>query len=144
MSTKRQDILVSIKAILDGITLNGQRIFNSVVLGRVPPSGTENVPYPVCFVYSDRETRITEGIEAVIGQESWTWNVVIEIWAGDAIMESLLKEIHEAMFANYKFDNLAEYSERIGVDFLIIDPSTTITAMLVPYQIIYRHPIGVM
>jgi hypothetical protein len=145
MATTRQDILTVIKSTIEGIVAsNDVRRFKSVILGRMPPSNTQNVPYPTCFIYSDRETRIDEGIEAVIGMETWSWMVVLEVWASDAIMESLLNDIHTAMYTNRYFSNHACYSERVGIDFLIVDASNQITAMLVPYRIVYRHKLGDM
>jgi len=48
------------------------------------------------------------------------------------------------MYANYKLGNYAEWSERMGVDFLTIDPTKQIEDMIIPYRIIYRHTLGDM
>jgi len=143
-NTKRQDILNKIKEIIEAVQLDGLTLFNSVKTTRMPPSDIETTAFPVCYVYSDRETLLVEGEKAVIGQETYDWFIMLEVWASDTEMEDILQVIHNAMAANYKFSNLASFSERLGVDFMIVDPSTQLTAMLIPYHIVYRHSFGAM
>lgn len=144
-NTKRQNILETIQdtieAIVDG---DGAKVFNDVSIGKEPPNELENKSLPCCYIWSDRETRYTEGEEAVIGKETWEWFVIIEIWSLDKDRETLLNYIHTAMYNDYRIGNYAEYSERWGVDLFTIDPEKRLELMLIPYRIIYRHELGVM
>lgn len=142
--TTRQEILAEIKSTLEDIVDgNGDKVFKSVGDTRSPIE-LETVPLPSAFFYSGRETRINEGVEAVIGKENWEWIVTLEIWAQDLDMEELLEYIHEAMYANNTLGNHAEWSERMGVDFFTIDPAQQLQAMVIAYRVIYRHDLGIM
>jgi hypothetical protein len=144
-NTTRQNILDAIKTLLEAVVdADGATVFKDVSIGKEAITEIENKSLPCCFIWSDRETRFTEGEETVIGKEAWEWIVVIEVWALDKEMESLLNYIHTAMYNNYKFTNYAEYSERWGVDFFNIDPEKRLEIMLVPYRVIYRHTLGTM
>lgn len=144
-NTTRQNILNSIKTTLEAI-VDGDSVarFKNVTLGRIPSISLDTTPLPCIIVYTEREERIQEGEEAVIGKESWDWTVILEVWAYDKDSEDVLNWIHTAMYANYKFDNYAIYSERMGVDFLTIDAENRLDAMLIPYRIVYRHTLGAM
>jgi hypothetical protein len=142
--TTRQEILAEIQTTLENIVnSNGDRVFKFVGDTR-SPINLETVPLPSVFFYSGRETRITDGIEAVIGKENWEWVITLEVWAQDNDMEILLEYIHEAMYANYRLGNHAEWSERMGVDFFTIDPAQQLQAMIIAYRAIYRHDLGNM
>lgn len=144
MSTKRQTILTAIKTILEGIVDgSGNRRFPHVEVSRIPPTRLDVVPYPAVFVYSDREMRV-EDERAVNRQETWEWYITLEVWAYDKDMEDLLDYIHTAMYANYKFTNTAEWSDRMSVDFFTIDPLQRLEAMAISYRVIYRHSLGNM
>ena len=139
--TKRQYILNKIKTVIQGISN-----FKTVEVGsaKILTTDIETSPLPACFIYSDKETKYLEGENAVIGKETWEWYVVLLVRAIDADLEDLLDLIHTEMYANYKLGNYAEWSERMGVDFLTIDPTKQIEDMIIPYRIIYRHTLGDM
>lgn len=139
--TKRQSILNKIKTVIQSIPN-----FKTVEQGsaQIPTTDIETSPLPACFITSDRETKYLDGENAVIGSETWEWYVVLLVRAVDADLEDLLNLIHTAMHTNYKLGNYAEWSERMGVDFLTIDPTKQIEDMIIPYRIIYRHNLGNM
>lgn len=142
--SKRQTILAAVKTILEGITSGGVRTIPHVEISKIPPVDLETVALPCCFIYSDRETKYLEGDNAVIGSETWEWYIMLEVWALDKEMETLLSSIHSAMYANYEFTNTAEWSERMGVDFYTVDVEQRLEAMIIPYRVIYRHQLGSM
>lgn len=144
MSTKRQVILERIGEIIRGITSDSSVVFKHVSTSKIPPVSLETVALPACFVYSGAETKVNSGSEAAIGSETWSWIVTLEVWGQDSVMESLLNLIHSAMYNDYTFNNNAEWSERIGVDFLIVDPTQQLEVMLINYNVIYRHTLGDM
>jgi hypothetical protein len=144
MSTKRQTILNNIKTIITGITSGGSTLFKHVNITRIPPTELDTTPFPAAFIYSDREVKFFDGENAVIGSETWDWSIIIEVWAQDKDMEDILNSVHSAMFADYKFTNTAEWSERIGVELFTVDTSRSIEAMLIPFRVIYRHILGNM
>lgn len=144
MATTRQNILDTIKTMLEAIVdANGTTVFKDVSIGKESLTELENKSLPCCYIWSDKEVRL-EDDESVIGKETWEWFIIIEVWALDKTMESLLNYIHTAMYADYKFNNYASYSERWGADFLTIDPEKRLEIMMVPYRIVYRHTLGVM
>lgn len=143
-NTKRQNILAAIKTIVEGITSGGSRVFPYVDINKIPPTELETVPFPACFIYSDREMKYTEGENAVIGSETWEWYIMLEVWALDKDMETLLSDLHTAMYANYDFDENAEWSERMGIDFYTVDPEMRLEAMVLPFRVVYRHNLGDM
>lgn len=145
MSTTRQNILSSIKTTLEAIKdSNGKRRFTTIKTEdkQAPPS-LDVTPLPLIFVWTDRENRV-EDDRAVIGKETWEWYIVLEVWAKDKDMEELLSYIHTAMYNNDDFDHYACFSDRISVDFLTLDTTKQLEAMLVSYRVLYRHTRGVM
>jgi hypothetical protein len=144
MSTKRQITLNNIKNIITNITSGGNVLFKHVGITRIPPTELDTVAFPAAFIYSDRETKFFDGENAVIGSETWDWSIIIEVWAQDKDMEDILNSIHSAMYADYKFSNTVEWSERVGVELFTIDPTRSVEAMLVPYRVIYRNILGNM
>lgn len=144
MSTKRENILKAVGTIISGIKSEGKTVFKTVTVAKIPPVELETVAFPACFIYSGGETKLVEGNSAVVGSETWDWNIILEVWAMDIQMETLLNLIHSAMFADYKLDNNAEWSERIGVDFMVVDPTRQIEAMFITYRVLYRHLLGDM
>ncbi len=112
---------------------------------KITPVDIETVPFPAAFVFSGAERKLGAGdSNAVIGYENWNWRVTIEVWAKDTDMENLLKEIHDLMWTNRKLGNYAVTTDRVGVDFLIVDIEQSIEAMLIDFDVIYRHTKGVM
>ena len=59
-------------------------------------------------------------------------------------MEELLGKIHSAMFTNRTLGGNAQWNERTGVSFYVIDVNRSLKSMLITYYILYRHPKGVM
>lgn len=145
MATKRQDILTRVQEIIRSVTINGETVFEeySVKLDKNPPTDLATASFPQCFIYSGSETRFLDE-RAVIGKERWEWIVVLEIWGNDSVLEDILNAVHAAMFADNKFDNVADYSERIGVDFQTVDPTMQLESMVLPYRVIYKHAQGDM
>jgi hypothetical protein len=142
--TTRQHILDDLKTIVEEIADDSSNpVFKQVELTRTIPSDLETVALPACFIYSDREYRV-EDERAVIGKETWEWYIVLEVWAVEEEMEALLKFIHAKLYDHYTVNNYVHWAERMGVDFLTIDPTKSIESMALPYRLVYRHSLGVM
>lgn len=136
--TTRENILAQIKTTLEAVVG-----MTEVQVNRTIPVDIETVGFPCAFVYSGKETRLTDD-RAVIGKENWEWEILIEVWGRDEDMEALLGLVHTAMYNDYSIGGHAEYSYRTGVDMLTIDPERSLEAMLLTYSVIYRHTKGVM
>lgn len=136
--TKRQDILEQLKSMIETVYE-----VKYVEINRMTVLDLDTVPMPCVFIYSGREVRATDD-ESVIGFENWDWNIVVEVWANDMDLEDLLGKIHAAIYEDYTLGNLASYILRTGVDMLVVDPEKLLKAMLIDYQVKYRHQIGVM
>lgn len=137
-NTTRQNIFDTVEAILTGITS-----IKHIQVAKISPVDLDTCPFPAAFVYSGPEVR-QMGDQAVIGYETWLWQLMIEVWARDTVMETLLQSIHTAMFADEDLSGYAVTSYRTGVDFLVVDPERSLQSMLVEYTILYRHVKGVM
>lgn len=138
MTTTRVNILERIKTDLTAVS--GVQY---VDLLQPSPVDLDTIDMPAIFIYTGPEVRLSDN-RAVIGYESWQWNVVLEVWTRDTDMEALLGKIHAAMFADEEIGNFAVTSYRTGVDMQIIDPEQSLQAMIIEYEIIYRHIRGVM
>lgn len=138
MSTARQNILARIKEDLEAIAS-----IKEVYLYESGPMDLETVPMPCAFIHTSDEARLVDS-RAVIGYETWSWQVVIEVWAVDKEMEDLLNDIHTKMYSDNSFNDYAIVSYRTGVDFLFIDPERALESMLITYEITYRHVKGTM
>ncbi|MBI5192763.1 MAG: hypothetical protein HZA08_04895 [Nitrospirae bacterium] len=136
MTTTRQNILSNIVSTVQGVTS-----IKHVEANRFTAVDAEVMPYPACFIYSDREERVEE----VLSRETWRWTVILEVWMhGNTDAETMLAAIHKAMQDDYTRGGYAYNSYRTGVEFLVIDPSKETHAMLITYTIRYYHATGVM
>ena len=138
MSTTRENILDKAKVILtavDGVLY--------VDLLHPSPVDIETIPMPAIFIYTGPEVRLNDN-RAVIGYETWQWNIVLEVWARDTDMEALLGKIHTAMFNDNDFSGSAVVSYRTGVDMQVVDVEQSLQVMVIEQEIIYRHVKGIM
>ena len=134
----RQNILNQIVTTLESLSA-----LKYVEQKKISPVDLETVPFPCAFVFSGAERKLNDD-RAVIGDENWSWRIVIEVWAKDTDMESLLKEIHDLMWINRSLNGYAALLDRVGVDFLVVDVEQSIEAMLIDFDVLYRHKCGVM
>jgi len=134
--TKRQKILARISTLISAIP-----DIHYVEINRMTVVDVDNVPFPAVFIFSARESFI-EDTRATIGYENYLWQINLEVWGENVDMETLLGKIHVAMFEDYTFRGNAQKSWRSGVDFWAVDPERHLSAMLIDYTIIYRHPVG--
>jgi len=138
MSTTRENILDTIKTDLTAVTG-----VNHVALLQPSPVDLDTIALPAIFIYTGPEVRLADN-RAVIGWETWQWNIIFEVWARDTDMEALLGKIHTAMFNDEEIGNYAVISYRTGVDMQVIDPEQSLQCMVIEYEVIYRHIKGVM
>ena len=136
--SKRQDILSEIVTILETLVS-----LKHVELKHVSPVDLDTVPLPCAFVFGGAERKLND-FRAVIGYENWLWRVVIEVWVKDSDPEDILKEIHDVMWTNRSIGGHAITSDRVGVDLLVVDVEQSIEALLLDYDVLYRHERGVM
>ena len=138
--SKRSNILSNIKTTLEGIVA-----IKHVEIDKFDPVDLSTLPLPAAFVYSGKDT-LSESNDRkdapVIGMETWSWEIFIEIWAKEADMETLLSSIHTAMHSDYKRGGYAEYSVRTSVEMYVVDPTRAVRSMLLAYRVIYRHSLG--
>ena len=138
MSTTRENILEQFKTDLTVVTG-----INYVERLKPSPVDIETVPMPAIFIYTGPEVRLRDE-RAVIGYETWDWEIVLEVWARDTDMEVVLGNIHAKMFADETLGGYAVTSCRTGSDSQVVDVEQSLQAMLVLYQVIYRHVKGIM
>jgi len=142
--TTRQHILDDLKVFLEEVADDsGSPLFKQVELTRTAPPDLETIPLPACFIYSEREYRV-EDERSVIGKETWEWYVILEVFAIDEELETILKFVHSKLYDHYQINDYASWAERMGVDFFVVDPTKQLTSMAISYRITYRHANGVM
>lgn len=134
----RQNILSQIVT-----TLNTLVSIQHVELKHVSPVDLDTTPLPCAFVFGGADRKLNDE-RAAIGYENWLWRIVIEVWVKDVDPEDILKEIHDVMWADRDIGGYAITSDRVGVDLLVVDVEQSIEAMLIDYDVLYRHVKGVM
>lgn len=103
----------------------------------------EKLSFPSAFVYTGVETRV-EDSRAVIGYENWDMEVVVEVWSKEDNLESILEEIHAAIFADYTLGGNAVEAKRLGSDTWILDYEGTWYVLYIPFAVFFRHVRGIM
>lgn len=134
----RQHILSHMVTILETLVS-----LKHVELKHVSPVDLDTVSLPCAFVFGGADRKLNDD-RAVIGCENWLWRIVIEVWVKDADPEDILKEIHDVMWLNRNIGGHAITSDRVGVDLLVVDVEQSIEALLIDYDVLYRHIKGVM
>ena len=138
MPTTRQSILDYIKTILETIAS-----IKSVEINKTSVVDIESIAFPCAFIFSDRETKLGDN-RSVIGYENWEWIINIEVWSDERNdQETLLGEIHTTMASYYTIGALAATSDRIGASLFVLDPTRSLSSMVLDYSIIYRHTVGI-
>ncbi|MCK5235475.1 MAG: hypothetical protein KAR06_00705 [Deltaproteobacteria bacterium] len=132
-NTTRQDILADIKS-----TLNGISVIKQVSVGKVSAVDIEKVAFPVCFVFSEDETKAEPKSDLV---ETWIWHIGLEIWSKNSDMETMMGLIQTAMNEDRTCGGNAIFCERISSDRYMIDPSKFIMGLSMTYEIKYRHAV---
>lgn len=137
ISTKRTQILAHIKSILETV-----QSLRSVDINKTSVIDLETVAFPCAFIFSDRETKVGDD-RGVIGYENWEWLLSIEVWSDErSNQEEILGEIHAAMASDYTFGGLVPTSDRTGSSFFVLDPTRSISSMVIDYSVLYRHKKG--
>ena len=136
--TKRQQILVKIKTILEGVSS-----IKAVEINKTSMIDLETIAFPCVFIYSDAETKLGDD-RAVIGYENWEWILNLEIWSDERNdQEVLLGQIHTAMASDHTLGGLAVTSGRVGSNLYVLDPTRALSSMVLDYSVLYRHKNGV-
>ncbi len=138
MTTKRQQIFAQIKTTLESVSS-----IKSVEVNKTSVIDIETVAFPCAFIFFDRETKLRDD-RSVIGYENWEMLVNIEVWSDERNdQEDLLGAIHTAMAADHQIGGLAATSHREGASLFVLDPTRSISSMILDYSIIYRHKNGI-
>jgi hypothetical protein len=142
--TYRQQILTVFKDIItdvDGV--------EGVEIDRTTLTDIDTVPLAYVFIFAGPEVRARDGVQ-VMGFETWVWHVLVEVWAykdtsidGEA-MEVMIGRIHKAIYDNYRLDGYAVSTRRIGADQKYFDLDGTRKAVILPFEVVYRHKAGNM
>lgn len=137
MTTKREQILAQIKTTLQTVTS-----LQSVEINKTSMVDIETIAFPCAFIFSDQETKI-EDDRSVIMYENWEWLINIEVWSDERNdQEVLLGAIHTAMAADHQIGGLAVESDRIGSSLFVLDPTRSISSMVIDYRVVFRHRNG--
>jgi hypothetical protein len=136
--SKRELILAKIKELLEAITG-----VEEVTIDKTTLVSISDVPMASIFIYAGLEARATDD-KQIMGYETWKWTVIIELWSYIEDNEAFLKLIHNVININYTLDDLVSTIKRVGADPRYFDLDGTRKAMLIPFEVIYRHKMGIM
>jgi hypothetical protein len=136
--TTRESILTRIQTILQAVTG-----VEEVYIDKTTLISIDSVPMSTCFIYAGPEARAKDDRQ-VLQKETWVWVIQIELWSYIEDIETVLGAIHQAMYDDRTLTGLAVNSYRVGADSRYFDLDGTRKAMLIPYEVIYRHPLGTM
>ncbi len=136
--TTRDNILNRVSEILSAV--EGVK---EVHIDKTTFTSIDSVPMASCFIYAGPEARAKDDRQ-VLGSETWVWIIQLELWSYIEDSEPMLGKIHTAMYNDRTFGGLAINSYRIGADSRYFDLDGTRKALLIPYEVLYRHPIGTM
>jgi hypothetical protein len=138
MSTTRQLILNQLEIVLKAVSS-----VKYVELERSIPIDLDTLPLPCVFVYSGKENRVKDE-RAVIGKETWDWEVSLEIWTNGNV-ESIIGEIHSALWTNRSLGGYSVMTIRDSIEGIyVIDEDSDTKSIILNYIITYRHALGIM
>jgi hypothetical protein len=136
-TSKRVTILNNIKTILENVSG-----INYVEIDRATPPDWETQVLPAAFIYQGEEVR--DDSNSTIGNETWNWEIFIEVIANDTDLETLLQNIHNDMYADYTLSSIVLNSYRTGSTFYYIDPESRLKSMILAYTVRYDHAQGAL
>lgn len=136
--TKRQQILDRIKTILLGVSG-----MSAVEVNKTSVIDLETIAFPCAFIYSSACTKIGDD-RAVITYENWEWMLDVEVWCDERTnQEAMLGLVHAAMAGDHTLNGLAVTSDLIGSDLFVLDPTRSISSMVMNFSVIFRHKNGI-
>lgn len=131
-NSRREDILLTLKTKLEEI-----EDLATVILDKGNIPSIDVVELPACFVFSDKEYRV-EDDRAVIGYETFSWDIVLEVHIQAVDLENMLAQIHDKLFIDRYLDGYAVETKRTGVDIYFDDVNNDVKVMMIPYSVLYR------
>lgn len=132
--SKRQDILESFAA-----TLREIAEIDEVVINKVCPSDIDVRPLPCAFVFSGPSSKIER---AVIGFETWDWDVVTEVWLMEEDIEEWIARVHEALSVDYTRNGNSDESYLIDTDTVVLNPTKDLQSIILIWRVRYDHKFG--
>lgn len=137
----REEIITELENTLTNIT-----DIKQVITKKSAVPELDNMDLPSAFIVIGPADKIlssnAEPVGSVINKETWKWNVSIIIYMQYDNAEEMLKTVSDALFINYRLGGHATFSERIGDEILMIDPTDDFNALVLDYNIYYRNTLG--
>ena len=138
-NTVRQNIIANMNTVLTAISG-----INYVESNRTAPVKLDDVALPACFIYSGVQVQILSGAEAVIGYETWDWDVIVEIYTKTTSPEALLQTIYNALYTSRSHAGYALRTTLMSVDPLDFDPTGEYTGLMLVFRVAYRNVSGIL
>ena len=138
-NTVRQNIIANMNTVLTAISG-----INYVESNRTTPVKLDDVALPACFIYSGAQVQILSGAEAVIGYETWDWDVIVEIYTKTTSPEALLQAIYNALYTSRSRAGYALRTTLMSVDPLDFDPTGEYTGLMLVFRVAYRNVSGIL
>lgn len=138
-NTVRQNIIANMNAVLTSTTG-----INYVESNRTTPVKLDDIALPACFVYPGAQTQIFTPAEAVIGQETWDWDVIVECYTKTTTPEAMLQIIYNALYASRSRGGYAIRTTLMSVDPLDFDPTGEYQGLMLIFRVVYRNIAGIL
>ena len=135
----RTDLIDELKRTIEEIS-----IVNTVEKIRPTPQDIEVTTLPVVYIYAGPSINITATEMGVIGQETYDWTIILEGFVDENTeVETLLYELHKALFANQTLDDKAIYCNIMSTDILeAITSDKAFNGIMIEYHVLYKHAQG--
>lgn len=138
-NTVRQNIIANINTVLTATSG-----INYVESNRTTPVKLDDIALPACFIYSSGQVQILTSAEAVIGQETWDWDVIVECYTKTTSPEAMLQIIYNALYVSRSRGGYAIRTTLISVDPLDFDPTGEYQGLILIFRIAYRNIAGTL
>ena len=138
-NTVRQNIIANINTVLTAASG-----ISYVESNRTTPVKLDDVALPACFIYSGGQVQILTSAEAVIGQETWDWDVIVECYTKTTSPEAMLQIIYNALYASRSRGGYAIRTTLMTVDPLDFDPTGEYQGLILIFRIAYRNTMGTL
>lgn len=138
-NTVRQNIIANMNTVLTGTSG-----INYVESNRTTPVKLDDISLPACFIYSGTQVQIFTSAEAVIGQETWDWDIIVECYTKTTVPETMLQIIYNALYISRSRGGYAIRTTLMSVDPLDFDPTGEYQGIMLIFRVAYRNTAGTL
>jgi len=110
----------------------------SVEVNKLDTRDLQDTKLPAIWIFSGAERRA----EFKYGQESWDWEIIVQVWARGADMEDLLDKVNSAIYARYVATEFVENLYRLTSELFVVDSDQELQGWSLIYKNFYETDKG--